>query len=248
MKTGITILSLTALALLSGCDASKKAAPFAETLRDAAVDAAGNPVKADRLLETDYLLLYFSAHWCPPCQAFTPRLVDFYRTNGGGRLFQTLLVSNDRSQAAMFDYIKETGMPWPAMSFRSRGAKQLTSTYSGDGIPRLVLLNPAGEILSDSFKGREYVGPQSVLDDLKKRLAEQKVNPSEAEKPPSTLAELAKKYRLEGFGQGSEQKAAIINGIFITEGAELDPGIMIERITGTYVEVSYEGNLYRLYP
>ena len=27
----------------------------------------------------EHLLIYFSAHWCPPCKAFTPSLAERYR-------------------------------------------------------------------------------------------------------------------------------------------------------------------------
>ena len=32
--------------------------------------------KAD--LEGKVIGIYFSAHWCPPCRGFTPKLVEWY--------------------------------------------------------------------------------------------------------------------------------------------------------------------------
>jgi nucleoredoxin len=41
--------------------------------------ANGSSVSADvALANKKVILFYFSAHWCPPCRAFTPVLKDFY--------------------------------------------------------------------------------------------------------------------------------------------------------------------------
>ncbi|KAK0074992.1 hypothetical protein PV326_011971, partial [Microctonus aethiopoides] len=41
--------------------------------------------------------VYFSAHWCPPCRAFTPQLVDTYqRIRERGQNFEVIFVSSDR--------------------------------------------------------------------------------------------------------------------------------------------------------
>lgn len=29
----------------------------------------------------DFICIYFSAHWCPPCRGFTPVLKDFYEVS-----------------------------------------------------------------------------------------------------------------------------------------------------------------------
>ena len=33
---------------------------------------------SEALAGKDIILIYFSAHWCPPCRGFTPILKDFY--------------------------------------------------------------------------------------------------------------------------------------------------------------------------
>ena len=39
----------------------------------------GKVILADEALaDKKIILFYFSAHWCPPCRAFTPILNDFY--------------------------------------------------------------------------------------------------------------------------------------------------------------------------
>lgn len=62
------------------------------------------------------ILLYFSAHWCPPCRAFTPKLKEAYETikakNGP---LEVIFMSSDQDQASFDEYFAT--MPWLALPF-----------------------------------------------------------------------------------------------------------------------------------
>lgn len=252
MKHRIAILSSAVLLLASCGDKPSPLFSLEKTIEGAIIDHESNALTTSYVLNTDHLLLYFSAHWCPPCQTFTPKLVEFYNDHGGGQLFQILFISNDHNEKEMLGYMKSANMPWPGVILHSEATRILNKTYSGQGIPRLVLLNREGEILADSFKGTKYLGPQSVIEQLKEQLSEREIDPvglsATVKEPLPTPEKLTQKYQVNGFGQGSEQDIAIINGKLATEGSELDKGIVVEKITRTYVEISYEENRYRLYP
>ena len=43
------------------------------------IRADGSTLEADAALANkELILIYFSAHWCPPCKRFTPILKEFY--------------------------------------------------------------------------------------------------------------------------------------------------------------------------
>ncbi|WP_372845673.1 thioredoxin-like domain-containing protein [Pontiella sp.] len=171
-------LACTAFLILNGCAPTKRTISLEETLASAVIDHKGEPATANHALNTDYLLLYFSAHWCPPCRGFTPKLVEYYHNNLGGQLFQVLFVSSDRSDREMQAYMKEAAMPWPAVIYHSEARKTLEKVYSGQGIPRLVLLDRAGKVVADSFKGQTYLGPNQVLEKLDSLLDRRKRDPA----------------------------------------------------------------------
>ncbi|MDF7799336.1 thioredoxin-like domain-containing protein [Pontiellaceae bacterium B1224] len=254
MKFRITIVSCTAI-LLSGCSV-KVASSLDTTLTDTVMDHQGEMVDSGYVLNTDYLLLYLSAHWCGPCRSFTPKLVKYYNENQGGHLFQVLFVSSDKSEAEMKNYMKEARMPWPAVLYHSEARNMLKLQYGGGGIPQLILLDKKGNILADSFKGKKYLGPQHVLNELdtllEKRLKTREVDPvglSEATgQALPTPDRLAKKYIVDGFGKAKNQNMAFVNGKLVVAGNELDKGVIVEVITDSYVEVSYENNRYQLRP
>jgi nucleoredoxin len=122
----------------------------------------------DESLESKKLIaLYFSAHWCGPCRKFTPQLVDYYnRVAAQHPEFEIIFVSSDKSPFAMETYMRETNMPWPAIDFQKLAGKDAIKKYAGSGIPCLVLVDGTGKVVSDSYAGKQYRGPQKVLSDL----------------------------------------------------------------------------------
>lgn len=122
----------------------------------------------------DYYAIYYSAHWCPPCRKFTPKLVSFYNNYSKKHdNFEIIFVSNDQNEMAMENYIKEAKMPWPALKFDENKKQHPATNYSGNGIPYLVLIDNNGNVLADSYSGNQYVGPDVVMNTLKEKLNQQ---------------------------------------------------------------------------
>lgn len=80
---------------------------------------------------------------CPPCKRFTPKLAESYKKLvAGGAKLEVIFVSSDRDQAGFDAYFGE--MPWLAVPFEAREAKaKLSSMFGVEGIPTLILLDPA---------------------------------------------------------------------------------------------------------
>jgi nucleoredoxin len=134
----------------------------------------GNQARFDDepLAKKKLIALYFSAHWCAPCRKFTPKLVEFYnRVAPQHPEFEIVFVSYDRSPTNMQGYMRDAQMPWPAIDFARLPAKETLKKYSGGEIPCLVLVDATGKVVSDTYSGKQYVGPEKVLADLNSFLA-----------------------------------------------------------------------------
>jgi nucleoredoxin len=111
--------------------------------------------------------LYFSAHWCGPCRKFTPQLVAYYNQFARDHPeFEIVFVSADKSADGMATYMRESGMPWPAIEYSKLANVPALQKYAGKGIPDLVIVDASGKVLADSYVSGKYVGPAKVLDDL----------------------------------------------------------------------------------
>jgi nucleoredoxin len=118
------------------------------------------------------IALYFSAHWCVPCRKFTPSLVAFYNKNAAAHPeFEIVFVSNDKTAPAMEGYMRDVQMPWPALSFEKVSGNAGLNKYAGSGIPCLVVIDENGKVISDTYAGKNYRGPEAVLADLDKLFA-----------------------------------------------------------------------------
>lgn len=127
------------------------------------------PVANSALEGVRYYALYYSASWCGPCREFTPQLVRAYRElKARHPEFELVFVSADRSADDMAAYMRHDAMPWPAVNYDRRDNK--ITSYAGPGIPCLVFVDEKGRVLSDSYEGDNYVGPQKVLRDVRRIL------------------------------------------------------------------------------
>ncbi|MGB0409903.1 MAG: thioredoxin-like domain-containing protein [Opitutales bacterium] len=118
-----------------------------------------------------YFAFYRSAQWCPPCRAFTPKLVAFYdKQRSKGAAFELVFISSDRDEDAMAEYMADYDMEWPAFAFGKN--KDLVSR-NGTGIPNLLVTDAEGNKLLDSYdKSGEYIGPTAVMKQLERLLKE----------------------------------------------------------------------------
>ena len=78
-------------------------------------DKAGNQA---HLSKYDIVLLYFSAHWCPPCREFTPKLKSLYEKLPKGAV-KIIFVSRDRSKEEYTSYYHNDHGDWLAVTFNS---------------------------------------------------------------------------------------------------------------------------------
>jgi thiol-disulfide isomerase/thioredoxin len=151
----------------SSADANTGA--IADLLKDDLVQYRNGIVHVDdsALASKKLIAVYFSAHWCGPCRKFTPQLVEYYnRVAPQHPEFEIVFYSHDRSQADFETYMRETNMPWPAIDFSKLKAKQALAKNAGPGIPSLVLFDSSGNLISSSYVGSQFRGPQQVLADL----------------------------------------------------------------------------------
>lgn len=116
-------------------------------------------------LEGKFLGIYFSAYWCPPCQEFTPKLVEFRNKNVED--FEVVFVSSDYDQEEQFNYIKEAKMKWLTVPIDSNVSLSLSEKFQVASIPTLVVISPEGKAISK--KGRDHVlnSPANAIENWK---------------------------------------------------------------------------------
>lgn len=111
-------------------------------------------------IEGKTLMIYFSAHWCPPCRQFTPVLAKFYTELKAKRDdFELVFASSDRDQKSFDEYFHEH--PWLALPFEDRKAKdKLSKKFKVQGIPTLVVVDKNGETVTTSARNNVMQDPK----------------------------------------------------------------------------------------
>ena len=110
----------------------------------------------------EFVLLYASAHWCPPCRKFTPMLANWYQQVKNS--VEVVFLSCDHDEAQFKNYFATH--PWMAVDFDDDARDQLLAKIRVQGIPRLVVLSAkTGKILVDNAVGQQLdIGQWRTLD------------------------------------------------------------------------------------
>ena len=97
-------------------------------------------------------MLYFSAHWCPPCRAFTPQLIESYKAlKSQGKDVEVIFCSLDRSPQEYNSYAQT--MPWLRIPFGDHRIQAAASTVGAMFIPTLTIFRASdGQMVSQNAK------------------------------------------------------------------------------------------------
>lgn len=110
-------------------------------------NVAGEVTDQDALSQKKYIMLYFSAHWCPPCRSFTPKLGEWYKKFKKTRDdFELIFVSSDESEKDFKEYFGT--MPFKALGKHdSKYGKWISNECGVRGIPCLSIVDTEGNVI-----------------------------------------------------------------------------------------------------
>jgi nucleoredoxin len=119
------------------------------------------------------VLLYFSASWCPPCQRFTPLLVEYYsaaaaasRKKGAAPL-RVVLISGDLDRPDFDRYV--SSMPWLAVPFDRAAEKYeaLMERFAVASIPTVLQVGTGGEFIASNLREEIAARAQRAAEERK---------------------------------------------------------------------------------
>jgi len=116
------------------------------------------PVDTESALADKVVGIYFSAHWCPPCRGFTPKLAEQYSGVLKGKGMEIVFVSSDKDEASFKSYYDE--MPWLALPYADREKKNsLSKKFKVQGIPSFIILDKDGSTITTDGRSKVMGDP-----------------------------------------------------------------------------------------
>merc|ERR1712151_774164 len=125
--------------------------PFVDIIGDKFLK--GDSTVGKEALAGKTLGIYFSAHWCPPCRAFTPKLCEKYKAiKEKGLPFEIIFSTGDRDNESFQSYYKEmagAGGDWLAIPFSDEKRRDaLDALFEVQGIPTFVIVAENGKVIN----------------------------------------------------------------------------------------------------
>ncbi|XP_021742650.1 probable nucleoredoxin 1 [Chenopodium quinoa] len=138
--------------------------------QDFVIDTCGTKVPVSRLVGKN-ILLYFAAHWCPPCRAFLPKLVEAYQQiKAIDNNFEVIFISSDKDLTSFEEFF--TAMPWLAIPFGDKREAYLSRIFKVFGAPKLVAIGSDGKTITTEARELIMVHGAKVYPFTNERLKE----------------------------------------------------------------------------
>ncbi|EXB82584.1 putative nucleoredoxin 1 [Morus notabilis] len=147
------------LAELAEFEKAKEASQTLESLlvsgdKDFVIGKNDSKVPVSELVGKN-VLLYFSAHWCPPCRGFTPKLNKIYHEiKEKDNQFEVIFISSDSDQSSFDEYF--SSMPWLALPYGDERKKLLDRKFKIEAIPAAIAIGSSGRTVTK--EARDLIG------------------------------------------------------------------------------------------
>ena len=121
--------------------------------------------KWESLREKDkekYVLINFTATWCPPCQRMIPGMIETYEKyhDKGLEIVSVYMWQGEPDPVATVkNYVEEKKLPWIIISeelSKKAGLPEFGPHYNIQGVPTLVLVDKEGKIMMPATHGEEW--------------------------------------------------------------------------------------------
>ena len=146
-------------------------------------ESSNGKIKKADLLSNELIGVYFSAHWCGPCRAFTPKLAQFYKNiNKEKKQIEIVFNSFDRDLNGFNEYFAT--MPWVTIPFLSEAKEQIGDACGVSTIPQLIIFDNKGHVIDDNGRRTVESEGENAINTWKEKLAkieqEAQVEPNKA--------------------------------------------------------------------
>ena len=148
---------------------------FSSILGEHIILNKGELLTTDHHLENKIVGLYFSSSWCPPCQRFTPELIQFYNKYHQDNNFEIVLIPYHEDNLLPFKkYFSK--MPWTSHLVKDKkdnvDIENLRKRYKCISVPTLIFINSQGAIIHKIIghqQRNEIINNPTSMSFIKKR-------------------------------------------------------------------------------
>jgi|Laugresu1bdmlbdd_1035124.scaffolds.fasta_scaffold02580_2 nucleoredoxin len=117
-------------------------------------------IPIENLNNVNIIGLYFSGSHCPPCQTFTPILINLYNElKSLNKNIEIIFISSDKDIDSFKLYYEK--MPWLALPYKHRHIKhKLCNIFNIKIIPQLIFINNDLDIVD--IYGKQMVETNNI--------------------------------------------------------------------------------------